>query len=190
MTLPVFHGVLIEAHKATKISPDDILGMSRKGPIVKLRQAIQYVMSERTAWSTPMIGKSFGRDHSTVIHARRAVADRLNNDPDVRTLVGRLMQAPMVPFDEYDRYLARLRDPKATHPVRRLLMLKPVARKEVAPAVAPAPAKWLDGVQRSRLKYFTSVDDEGHCYGERFMAFDMRRGSEKLRRAIVLARAA
>ena len=190
MTIAIFHGMLIEAHKATKITPDDILGEARSGRITIVRQAVQYAMRLRSEWSVPMIGKAFRRDHSTICYGINRITKRMDNDPDTRFLIHRLMQAPIVPFDEFERYVAQLRDPSVVRPERKPLTLKPVARKADAPLSAKPPEKWLDGFQKSRLKYFTSVDEEGHCFGERYMEFNMRRGSESLRRAIIMARAA
>ena len=190
MTIAIFHGMLIEAHKVTNISPDDIMGTARSGKVTTVRQAVQYAMRQRSEWSLPMIGKAFRRDHSTVCYGIERITKRLANDGDMEFLIHRLMQAPIVPFDEFERYMAQVRDPSVIRPERKPLMLKPVARNVQSPLSSKPPEKWLDGFQKSRLKYFTSIDEDGHCFGERYMEFNMRRGSEMLRRALVMARAA
>lgn len=49
---------------------DDILGPSRKGPIITARQdAMIAVFLGRLDLTFPMIGRVFRRDHSTVVHA-------------------------------------------------------------------------------------------------------------------------
>ena len=67
----------------------DLIGQSRRRPLVTARQVGMYVFRELTAFSYPMIGREFGgRDHTTVIHAveriteqmkeRRAIFDQVN----------------------------------------------------------------------------------------------------------------
>jgi hypothetical protein len=48
------------------------------------RQIAMYLASELTPKSLPVIGRQFGgRDHTTVIHAIRAVKSRMERDPEV-----------------------------------------------------------------------------------------------------------
>ncbi len=67
----------------------DLIGQSRRRPLVTARQVGMYVFRELTDFSYPMIGREFGgRDHTTVIHAvekiteqmkeRRAIFDQVN----------------------------------------------------------------------------------------------------------------
>lgn len=54
----------------------------RSRRIARPRQIAMALAYELTPLSLPAIGRHFGnRDHSTVIHARRIVADLLENDP-------------------------------------------------------------------------------------------------------------
>ena len=49
---------------------DDLIGGSRRRPLVTARQVSMYVFRELTDMSYPAIGRAFGgRDHTTVIHA-------------------------------------------------------------------------------------------------------------------------
>jgi len=51
-------------------SCDDLVGASRRRPLVTARQVSMYVFRELTDLSYPAIGREFGgRDHTTVIHA-------------------------------------------------------------------------------------------------------------------------
>lgn len=182
MSYQILHGVLMAAHRVSKITPDQIFGKGRAYKVARVRQAAIYAMRNRTDWSLPHIGRVFGgRDHSTVLHAVRLIGDMLG-DPDVATMVAAMMDAPQVNMAEYDRWIAGLRGVKPQQEKR--CFLKPVAKAE------PAPTRVKREELPSPLKWFASVDEDGQCYSERFMQFDMRRGSEKLRRAIVLARAA
>ena len=58
-----------------------VLGKSRKMELVNVRHLAMFLCRELTSNSLISIGKFFGgRDHSTVIHACRAIEDRLQND--------------------------------------------------------------------------------------------------------------
>ena len=51
-------------------SREDLVGASRRRPLVTARQVSMYVFRELTDLSYPAIGREFGgRDHTTVIHA-------------------------------------------------------------------------------------------------------------------------
>lgn len=76
-------------HKSTMVS------QRRAQDISHPRQIAMFLATELTPKSLPTIGRYFGgRDHTTVIHAIRAVAKRVANDPeiaeDVRVLRERL----------------------------------------------------------------------------------------------------
>ena len=62
--------------------PEYIVGKSRKREIVLARHAAMYLAKEYTQQSLKSIGLHFaGRDHSTVIHAIKAVEARLDTEP-------------------------------------------------------------------------------------------------------------
>jgi chromosomal replication initiator protein len=66
--------VLDAAMIATGTSLKELTGTNRKRPIVLHRQAAMAAASQITGRSLPMIGRWFGgRDHTTVLHAIRAV---------------------------------------------------------------------------------------------------------------------
>ena len=45
------------------------------------RQIAMYLATELTDLSLPEIGREFNRDHSTVVHARDVVKEKINEDP-------------------------------------------------------------------------------------------------------------
>ena len=64
------------------LDPDLLIGKSRKRPIVDARQVAMFFCKRLTQPSLEAIGRRFGgRDHSTVIHACRAVQARIDTDP-------------------------------------------------------------------------------------------------------------
>jgi chromosomal replication initiator protein len=72
-------------------SREDLIGASRRRPLVTARQVSMYVFRELTDLSYPAIGREFGgRDHTTVIHAvdkiTRLMAERREIYDQVSTL--------------------------------------------------------------------------------------------------------
>jgi chromosomal replication initiation ATPase DnaA len=73
-------GVLVrifsEVCDALNVTKEDLMGLSRKREIVEARQIVQYFIKEfHPSISLKSIGNMFNRDHSTVIHSLRTVAD-------------------------------------------------------------------------------------------------------------------
>ena len=63
------------------VSMHDILGKRRTHNIAFARQVAMYLCREHTGCSYPELGALFGgRDHSTVIHARKVIADKISRD--------------------------------------------------------------------------------------------------------------
>ena len=69
----------------------DLTGKRRPENIAFPRQIAMYLARQLTQGSLNTIGEAFGgRDHGTVLHACRAVKDRMEVDSQVRHVVGRL----------------------------------------------------------------------------------------------------
>ncbi len=68
--------IVRETAKYYNITLDELLGPSRRRPLVNARQIAMYIHRELTDLSLPRIGDIFGgRDHTTVLHACRKVSD-------------------------------------------------------------------------------------------------------------------
>lgn len=65
------------------VSPEDILGRSKKRRIVDARHAAMFVARTVTGLSFPVLGRAFDRDHTTVLSAVRAVEGRARYDADL-----------------------------------------------------------------------------------------------------------
>jgi chromosomal replication initiator protein len=75
------------------MSPDLLIGKSRKRPIVDARQVAMHFCKIMTQHSLEAIGRRFGgRDHSTVIHACKAIQARIDTDPRFVEDLGRIDQ--------------------------------------------------------------------------------------------------
>jgi chromosomal replication initiator protein len=69
-----------------QIPADDIKGPGRAAPVALARAVAMFVARELTDQSLPQIGRYFGRDHTTVIHAIRRI-ERLSADDHLRAAI-------------------------------------------------------------------------------------------------------
>lgn len=66
--------ILRETAKFYDVTIEDLIGPSRRRPLVVARQIAMYLHRDLTDLSTPRIGEIFGnRDHTTVLHAQKKV---------------------------------------------------------------------------------------------------------------------
>ena len=82
---PVTVGRILEAAaELFGFSLDQIIGGSRRRPLVDARQIAMYVTRNMTDLSYPEIGRAFGnRDHTTVIHAVRKIEHNMTESKEV-----------------------------------------------------------------------------------------------------------
>lgn len=64
------------------VSAKELTGASRLKTVMLARQTAIYLARERLKLSLPALGRAFGRDHSTVLHAVRKVEELLARDAD------------------------------------------------------------------------------------------------------------
>lgn len=75
-----------------KVSMADVLSKSRKREIANARQISMYLAQKHTDLPLKSIGQAFGgKDHSTVIHATKAVAKKLKEDHMVQKAIFDIM---------------------------------------------------------------------------------------------------
>jgi chromosomal replication initiator protein len=72
------------------ISMDELVSPSRAGKLAWPRQVAMYLAREITGATLPAIGRAFGRNHTTVLHACRRTAERIAGDRDAFDTVQRL----------------------------------------------------------------------------------------------------
>jgi chromosomal replication initiator protein len=75
------------------VKPADIFSGIKVREVAHARQAAFYVAREITDASLPQIGRTFRRDHTTVIHGLQAVEARMT--PRLRTQLDRIKIAAM-----------------------------------------------------------------------------------------------
>lgn len=66
------------------VKPKDLLGSCRQRAVLLPRQVAMYLTREVTKLSLPQLGAAFGRDHTTVLHACRKIADALKTDAKLK----------------------------------------------------------------------------------------------------------
>ncbi|MBI4897811.1 MAG: chromosomal replication initiator protein DnaA [Actinobacteria bacterium] len=71
---------------------DTLLGPSREARISTPRQLAMYLCCEMTRDSLPTIASAFGRNHSTVVHARDKITSACSADADLAAVTDRLRQ--------------------------------------------------------------------------------------------------
>ncbi len=70
----------------------DILSRKRPAYIAFPRQVAMYLCRDLTSHSLPAIGEAFGKNHATVLHACRSIAEREKEDPELRQRLGDLRE--------------------------------------------------------------------------------------------------
>lgn len=80
-----------EVARRFEVDVTDLKGACRRKDLVTPRQIAMYLIRELTDTSLPAIGRVFGgRDHSTVLHACRQVATKLNKDKNLALIIEEL----------------------------------------------------------------------------------------------------
>jgi chromosomal replication initiator protein len=92
---PITPRRILEATSAMFDFPiDDLIGKSRRRPLVTARQIAMYVMRELTDLSYPAIAREFGgRDHTTVIHAVEKISAQMGEKQTIYDQVLELIQS-------------------------------------------------------------------------------------------------
>jgi chromosomal replication initiator protein len=78
--------------EAFDVSLDDLLSGSRAQAVAWPRQVAMYLARELTGATLPAIGRAFGKNHTTVMHACRRTAERIAADPEAYEAVRELSQ--------------------------------------------------------------------------------------------------
>ena len=69
------------------VSPGDIRGAKRNGPISGARQAAMYIIREITGLPMSDIGAEFGgRNHSTVVYSNELYRKKIEEDPRLKEI--------------------------------------------------------------------------------------------------------
>ncbi len=85
-----FDVVVLKVAAAFDVKPRDLRGTSRLRTVLLARHVAIYLAHEIGKESLPVIGRAFGRDHTTVLHAVRKVRELVNRDPNLAGMVEQL----------------------------------------------------------------------------------------------------
>jgi chromosomal replication initiator protein len=75
------------------VSLGDLRSSSRSAQVAWARQVAMYLSRELTDATLPAIGREFGRNHTTVLHACKRTAERIATDRDAYAAVQRLTES-------------------------------------------------------------------------------------------------
>ncbi len=78
--------------EAFAVSFEDLVSARRTSELAWPRQLAMYLSRELTDATLPAIGRAFGRNHTTVLHACRRTAERMASDPEAYGAVDRLIR--------------------------------------------------------------------------------------------------
>jgi chromosomal replication initiator protein len=79
--------------EAFGVSLGDLRSTGRSAQVAWARQVAMYLSRELTDATLPAIGREFGRNHTTVLHACKRTAERIATDRDAYTAVQRLTES-------------------------------------------------------------------------------------------------
>lgn len=77
--------------KAFKIDLEDFSSKRKTQSITWPRQIAMFLSTDLTDLSLPEIGREFNRDHSTVVHARDLIKEKIKNDPFFAAEINRIL---------------------------------------------------------------------------------------------------
>ena len=77
--------------KHFKVSMEDFEAKRKTQAVAWPRQIAMYLCTELTDMSLPEIGRAFKRDHSTVVHARDLVKEKVTFDPFFASLINQMI---------------------------------------------------------------------------------------------------
>ena len=84
-----FDAIALKVAAAFDVKAKDLRGPSRLRTVLEARQVAMYLAHDTVGFSLPAVGRAFGRDHTTVLHAVRKVRERIAGD---ETFAGRVKQ--------------------------------------------------------------------------------------------------
>lgn len=84
--------IISEVARNYSIQETDILSQRRTATIALARQVAMYIAKETTELSYKSIGESFGKDHTTVLYACRAIEQRIKHDPFEKEIIEEIIK--------------------------------------------------------------------------------------------------
>ena len=100
MTAPSIDTIARLTVGAFGVSRMDLLSVRRDAPTVQARMTAYYLARRMTAHSYPFIARFFGdRDHTTIMHGVRRIAEQRERDPALNERVASLERCLTMPAE-------------------------------------------------------------------------------------------
>jgi len=121
------HDLITIASRLSGIPEREIHGTSRLRLICRVRQGVMYAAFLQGRHSLTQIGRIFGKDHTTVIHACRNVPEFMKRDPEYLAFIWQILveayqESPHIAARKFQFKLAQ---PKPIH----IPKFKPVVKR-------------------------------------------------------------
>ena len=110
--LPLARIVRIVAQR-NGVTPEAVLGQSRYREEATARQEAYWLASKLPGYTTPRIGRFMNRDHSTVMHGRDVIEERVRADGEYADGLTRALATVLTEIGALSRGPSTGRDPLA-----------------------------------------------------------------------------
>ena len=84
--------IVDEVARTYGADPEAIFSKKQNAQITEMRQMAMYIARELTGMSTKLIGREFGRDHSTVVYSLSKFQEKYDKDSKVRLTVNNIIK--------------------------------------------------------------------------------------------------
>ena len=84
--------IVEEVARTYGAEPQSIYSKMQNAQVTEMRQMAMFIVRELTGMSTKLIGKEFGRDHSTVVYSLQKFQEKYDRDSKVRLTVSNIIK--------------------------------------------------------------------------------------------------
>ncbi len=84
--------IISEVARNYSVQENEILSQRRTANIALARQVSMYIAKETTEMSYKAIGQSFGKDHTTVLHACNVIEKKIKQDPHEKDVIEEIIK--------------------------------------------------------------------------------------------------
>ncbi len=84
--------IVTEVARTYGADSSDIYSKKQNAQTTEMRQMAIYIVREMTGLSTKLIGREFGRDHSTIVYSLDKFTKRYNEDSKIRSVVDNIIK--------------------------------------------------------------------------------------------------
>lgn len=89
---PTIQAILVDVSAITGVHPDEIMSELRTRPVSRARAVAIHVAREVTLWSYSRLGRTFDKDHTSIINSCRRIHGEMARDPDFAIQVNALIE--------------------------------------------------------------------------------------------------